>query len=329
MSGMAQTGTGSGELTPLVLLTGDEQLLVDRAISRATAAARRIEAGAERRDGVAAGLTVGEFSDLVAPSLFAEPRVVVIRGAHEAGKDLAAALIGYTKDPVEGVWLVVQHAGGARNKAIGEALTKAGATVVTCNKITRLNERMDFVRAEVRRAGGTTNPAAVTALVEAVGSDLRELAAAADQLVADTGGTVDEQAVRRYHRGRAEVTGFTVSDATMSGDLAGALESLRWALGVGVAPVLVADALADGVRTVARVSGAKGGNSYAIASALGMPPWKVDRARGMARGWSTDGLVGGMAIVAELNAAVKGAAVDVEYALERAVMDLVAARKRR
>lgn len=49
----------------------------------------------------------------------------------------------------------------------------------------------------------------------------------------------------------------------------------------------------------------------------------------MARGWSTDGLVGGMAIVAELNAAVKGAAVDVEYALERAVMDLVAARKRR
>jgi DNA polymerase-3 subunit delta len=115
----------------------------------------------------------------------------------------------------------------------------------------------------------------------------------------------------------------------MSGDLAGALESLRWALGVGVAPVLVADALADGVRTVARVSGAKGGNSYAIASALGMPPWKVDRARGMARGWSTDGFFCGMAIVAELNAAVKGAAVDVEYALERAVMDLVAARKRR
>ncbi len=59
MSGMAQTGTGSGELTPLVLLTGDEQLLVDRAISRATAAARRIEGGRRTPDGVAAGLTVG------------------------------------------------------------------------------------------------------------------------------------------------------------------------------------------------------------------------------------------------------------------------------
>ncbi len=318
-----------GALTPLVLVTGDEPLLVDRAIARAAAAARRADPGVERRDGTAAGLTAGEFSDLVAPSLFAEPRLVVLRGAHEASKELATALTGYTADPVEGVWLVVQHPGGARNKAVVDALTKAGATVITCNRITRLNERIDFVRTEIRRAGGRTNPAAVTALVEAVGSDLRELASAADQLVADTGGTVDEQAVHRYHRGRAEVSGFTVSNAAMSGDLSGALESLRWALGVGVAPVLIADALADGVRTVARVTGAKGANSYAMASQLGMPPWKVDRARGMARGWSSDGLADGMAIVAKLNAAVKGVAVDPEYALEKAVIDLVAARRRR
>lgn len=327
MSDMAENG--SSALTPLVLVTGDEPLLIDRAIARAAAAARRADPGVERRDGTGAGLTVGEFSDLVAPSLFAEPRLVVLRGAHEASRELATALASYVKEPVDGVWLVVQHPGGARNKAIAEALTKAGATVLTCNKITRLNERIDFVRAEIRRAGGSTDPAAVTALVEAVGSDLRELASAADQLVADTGGRVDERAVRRYHRGRAEVSGFTVSDAAMAGDLAAALESLRWALSVGVAPVLIADALADGVRTVSRVTGVKGGNSYAIASQLGMPAWKVDRARGMARGWSTDGLAGGMGIVAELNAAVKGVAVDPEYALEKAVIDLVAARKRR
>jgi DNA polymerase-3 subunit delta len=327
MSDMSEDG--SGGLTPLILVSGDEPLLVDRAIARAVAAARRADPGVEKREATAAGLTVGEFSDLVAPSLFAEPRLVVIRGVQDAAKELAAALAGYAIDPVDGVWLVLQHGGGARNKAIADALTKAGADVVTCNRITRLNERIDFVRAEIRRAGGRTNPAAVTALVEAVGSDLRELSSAADQLVADTGGTVDEQAVRRYHRGRAEVSGFTVSDAAMSGDLAAALESLRWALGVGVAPVLIADALADGVRTVARVSSVKGGNSYATASALGMPPWKVDRARGMARGWSEDGLVAGMAIVSELNAAVKGVAVDPEYALEKAVIELAAARKRR
>lgn len=313
----------------LVLISGEESLLVDRAVSRATTAARRVDPGVERRDAVAAGFGAGEFWDLVAPSLFAEPRLVVIRGAQESAKELASALVSYCADPVDGVTLLVHHSGGARNKALADAMTKAGATVVVCNKITKHGERVDFVRSEIRRAGGSTTPDAVAALVETVGSDLRELASAASQLVADTGGLVDESAVRRYHTGRAEVTGFTVADAVMAGDLPGALESLRWAYGVGVAPVLIADALADGVRTVAKVSGARGGNSYALASQLGMPPWKVDKARQAGRGWSSDGLVAGMAVVSELNAAVKGAAVDAEYALEKAVMDLVAARYRR
>jgi len=315
-----------GGVPPLVLISGDEMLLVDRAVWRATAAARRVDPGVERRDSPAAGLGAGEFWDLVAPSLFAEPRLVVIRGAQESAKELAAALSSYCADPVDGVTLLVHHAGGARNKALADAMTKAGAAVVVCNKITKVAERIDFVRSEIRRAGGTTTPDAVAALVDAVGSDLRELASAAGQLVADTGGMVDESAVRRYHKGRAEVTGFTVSDAAMIGDLSAALESLRWAVSVGVAPVLIADALADGVRTVAKVSGARGGNSYALASALGMPPWKVDKARTAGRGWSSDGLAAGMAVVAELNAAVKGAAADPEYALEKAVIDLVAAR---
>ena len=327
--GWHDDGMTPTQVPPLVLITGDEMLLVDRAIWRATAAARRIDPGVERRDAMAPGLAAGEFWDLVAPSLFAEPRLVVIRGAQDAAKDLAAAVTAYCADPVEGVTLLVHHTGGARNKALADALTRAGATVVVCNKITKASERVDFVRSEIRRAGGTTSPDAVAALVDAVGSDLRELASAAGQLVADTGGMVDEKAVRRYHRGRADVTGFTVSDAAMAGDLPAALESLRWAVGVGVAPVLIADALADGVRTVAKVSGARGGNSYALASQLGMPPWKVDRARGTARGWSSDGLAVGMAVVAELNAAVKGSAADPEYALEQAVIDLVAARHRR
>ena len=82
-----------------MLITGDEMLLVDRAIWRATAAARRVDPGVERRDATAAGLGAGEFWDLVAPSLFAEPRVVVIRGAQEAAKELAAALTAVLRRP--------------------------------------------------------------------------------------------------------------------------------------------------------------------------------------------------------------------------------------
>lgn len=312
---------------PLILLRGDEALLVDRGVQRVVAAARKSDPETERREAAAAGLGVGEFADLVAPSLFAEPRVVVVRGAHEAAKDLAAALLRYAGDPVDGVTLVVQHAGGARNKPLADGLAKAGAAVVDCSKITRAAERMDFVRAEIRSAGGTATPDAVAALVDAVGNDLRELASAAGQLVADTGGMVDESAVRRYHRGRAEVSGFAVSDLVVAGNVPGALEALRWALDIGVAEVVIADALADGVRTVAKVAGAGGGNQYQLASQLGMPPWKIERARAPARGWSAAGLARAMAVVADLNADVKGQAADPDYALERAVMDIGRARR--
>jgi DNA polymerase-3 subunit delta len=314
---------------PLLLVVGDEQLLVDRAVSKAFAAARLADPQVERRESLASSLTPMAFADLVAPSLFAEPRVVVIRQAQEASKELAAALAEYAGNPVEGVRLVVVHAGGARNKALADGLRKAGSGVVTCDKLTKQAERLEFVKHEIRSAGGTTSPDAVAAIVDAIGSDLRELAAAASQLVADTGGLVDESAVRRYHRGRADISGFTVADLAMAGDVPAALEALRWALGFGLAHVLAADALADGVRTVAKVSGARPGNGYALSGELGMPPWKIDKARTAARHWTEPGLARAMEVVADLNAAVKGLAADPDYALEKAVIELSRARRMR
>jgi DNA polymerase III subunit delta len=110
------------------------------------------------------------------------------------------------------------------------------------------------------------------------------------------------------------------------GDVAGALEALRWALAVGVAHVLVADALADGIRSVARVSSAGRANPYTLASSLGMPPWKVKRAQSQSRGWTEPGLAQALRLVAELNAGVKGVAADPSYALEAAIQNIAAAR---
>jgi DNA polymerase-3 subunit delta len=205
-------------------------------------------------------------------------------------------------------------------------LKQAGADVVPAGKISKHRERVDFVRNEIRRLGGKTTEDAAEALLAAVGNDLRELVAACSQLVVDTSGRIDAQTVARYYRGRAEVSGFTVADAAMVGDAAGALEALRWALHVGVDPVPIADALADGVRTVARVAAAGRGNSYQLAGNLGMPPWKVERAQRQARGWTAEALVDAMRVAAECNAAVKGGSDDRGYALERAIFGVVAAR---
>jgi DNA polymerase-3 subunit delta len=221
---------------------------------------------------------------------------------------------------------VVTHTGGGRAKALADGLRDAGAAVVTAAKVSRHRERVEFVRAEIRRLGGKCGEDAAEALLAAVGNDLRELVAACSQLVADTGGRINADTVARYYRGRAEVSGFTVADAAMVGDVPGALEALRWALHVGVDPVPIADALADGVRTVARVASAGRGNPYQLASSLGMPAWKIERAQRQARGWTPDALVDAMQVAAQCNAAVKGGSDDRGYALERAIFAVAAAR---
>jgi DNA polymerase-3 subunit delta len=60
-----------------------------------------------------------------------------------------------------------------------------------------------------------------------------------------------------------------------------------------------------------------------------MPPWKVKKAQGQARGWDSPGLAEAMSVVALLNADVKGVAADADYALERAVLRIVAVHGRR
>jgi DNA internalization-related competence protein ComEC/Rec2/DNA polymerase III delta subunit len=311
---------------PLRLVVGEEELLVERAVEAVLAEVRAAESGAELRRLRAAELTPGQLADVLSPSLFAEARVIVLLAVHEAGKDLAAAILAQATDVAEGIVLVVVHGGGARNKALVDALKAAGAAVTTCPQIRWPNERTAFVRAEVRRLGGRLARGADEVIVDAVGSDLRELAAAAAQLVADTGGTVDVAAVNRYHRGRAEVHGWDIADLALAGDRAGALEALRWAEALGVPAVVLADALASGLRTLARVGAAGRGDPNQIAGRLGMSSGKVRRAQAQVWGWHPEALAVAFAAAAEANADVKGAAADPGYALERAVLRICAAR---
>jgi DNA polymerase-3 subunit delta len=313
-------------LPGVVLLVGDEELLVERAISALAAAARRADAGVVESQLTGAQLEGGELHELLGPSLFGDARFVVIRAGQDVRTAAAAVLAPYLQSPAEGIVVVFHHVGGAKGKALLDLARKAKALEIGCTKLTRAEERADFVRSEVRRSGGRIAPDAVSVLLDAVGSDLRELAAVSAQLVSDSGGDVDVELVRAYHRGKAEVSGFAVADLAVVGRSGPALEALRFALSVGVPHVVIADALADGVRSIARVAAAGRGDQYTLAKKLGLPPWKVKRAAGQARGWSESGLRKAFGVVATLNADVKGEAVDPAYALELAVRRLGAAR---
>ncbi|MCV2491626.1 DNA polymerase III subunit delta [Geodermatophilus sp. YIM 151500] len=310
----------------LRVVVGEEELLRSRAVAAVRAAVLARNPQAEVHELAAAGLPPGQLADVLAPSLFGGHRLVVVTGVHEAAGALADALTGYAKAPDPDLTLVVVHAGGKRNEALLKAFRAAGAAVDECPKLTSAGDRAAFVRNEVRSSGGRISADAVAALVDAVGADLRALSAAAGQLVSDFGGSIDADAVARFHRGQAEVSGFTVAERVLVGDRAGSLEALRWALQRGVAHVLVADAIADGVRTAARVSSLASTNPGELARVLKMPPWKVKKAQAQSRGWSIEGLQQALRVAAELNADVKGAAASADYALERAIRRIVAIR---
>jgi DNA polymerase-3 subunit delta len=319
--------SSSPQLTPVVLVLGDEELLVARAVADTAARARAADPQTEVRELDASALLPGELAELLSPSLFGGNRVAVLLGGQDARKELVSVVLDYVKETDPDVTLVITHVGGAKGKAFAESLVKAGATVVPAARISKHRERVDFVTGEFRRLGGKCGPDAAEALIEAVGHDLRELAAACAQLTSDTGGRIDVATVARYYRGRAEVSGFTVADAAVAGDTAAALEALRWALHTGVDPVPIADALADGVRTVARVASAGRGSPFQLASGLGLPAWKIEKAQRQARGWTPEGLVTAMRAAAECNEAVKGGGEDRAYALERTILLFAKARQ--
>lgn len=314
-------------LVPLTIVVGDEGLLVDRAVSCVVRAARQADPGVDVRDLEPAALEPGDLGGLLAPSLFGERRVLIVRALQDVDKQVAAEIAAYAAAPLDEVHLVLLHAGGAKRKALLATLTDAGARRVDAAKVTRPSERRKLVRRELRGDGRPVTEEAVTVLLDAVGPDLSELCSAAGQLLSDTEGPITEEVVATYYRGRAEASGFAVADRAVEGDLAGALELVRWGQGAGLAHVRVTSALASSLRSMALVASAGRVPAAALASQLGMEPWKVDKALRQARGWRPDSLAAALQAVAAADGGVKGGAVDQAYAVERVLLSVVQARQ--
>lgn len=314
------------DVNQLHLILGDEEFLIDRAVSAIIREVRATMQGNPEELPVtrlrAGDVTPSEIIELLSPSLFAEDRVVVLESAGEAGKEAAAAIEQAVKEPAPGIVLVVIHSGGGRAKNLVSVLKNVGAEATECPRVTKFSEREDFVINEFRTLGVQPSRDTVHALLDAIGGDLRELASAVSQLVADTGGRVDPAAVRRYYAGVAGVTGFQVADSALVGDTAAALAALRWALIGGLHPVPIADALADSLLSMAQLSTSGRSDPFSLAKTLGMPPWKIKKIQQQLRIWDRPRLAQAMNIATELNGAVKGQAADAEYALEKAVREI-------
>ncbi|TDO44740.1 DNA polymerase III delta subunit [Kribbella sp. VKM Ac-2527] len=327
---MAGRRSSAPKLGDVLLVTGSETFLADRAVRSAIAAVSKGNAEIEVTDLGAAELDVGVFAELTGPSLFAAERVLVLRMLENLPAEMVSQLLDYAGSPAEDMLVVLVHSGGQKGKAVLDKLRKASVTevVATAPKTWELPQ---FVAREIRLLGGSVDERGAAALVDAVGHDLRALAGACSQLVSDAGGQpVGPELISQYFGGRAEVTSFAVADAAIAGRTEPALEQLRWALDCGVAPVLVTSAMAGGLRGLAKYSSAPSGLREAdLAREVGVPPWKLKTLRQQARGWTAGGLASAIKAVAQADADVKGASGDAGYALERMVITVSRAHGRR
>lgn len=311
-------------LPPLTLVSGPEEVLVEREVGSVVARARAASMEVVRLD--AAGYDPGALLLHASPSLFGGETCIVVRGLHEAPDELQDDLLSLLAAPAPDIHLVVTHASGQRGKRVLDALKRQGARVVNCPAIKSDRDKSDFVQAEFARARRKITSEGVRALVEAVGRDVSELASACAQLVSDTEGLVTDAVVDTYHGGKVDATGFRVADAAIAGDTPEALRLVRHAIASGLDPVPIVAVLAAQLRGLIKVGSAGRGSPEQLAGSVGMAPWQVRRARAALDGWSPDGLAAALQAVAAADFAVKGGGRDPVYAVERALLTITQAR---
>ena len=312
------------ELAPIILIKSAESVIAERAVDRLKALARNRDPHTDISVLEATSYTRGLLEQLTTPSLFGEPRFIVVPDLEKLSADFQEDLLRYLSSPEVDVTLVLIHNGGVRGKKVLDALAKSGVQTATIAQIKTAKDKTAAVMADVRRAGRKMTADAVGALINAIGSDVRELLAAVNQLMADIDGTIESEHVNTYFAGRIEATGYNVADALIAGRTGKAIELARHALATGASPVAIVASIASKLRIMAQVLGQR---SRSFDVKLSLAPWQIDNAKRDLRGWSGEGLGRAIIAIAKADAAVKGESRDAQYALERGILEIGRARR--
>ncbi|CAG7843810.1 hypothetical protein USB125703_00022 [Pseudoclavibacter triregionum] len=310
---------------PVVLISGAEDYFADAALTLLRRTLLAEDPELEVTELAAAEYAAGELSTYVSPSLFMEPRLVVVEGAEKMSDSLLEDGISYLEAPVDGTTLVIRHRSGVRGKKLLDAVRSAPegtAIEVVCEPL-KANELVDFVMSEFRAERRRIVPSAAGQLVAAFNADLSELAGACRQLMTLVDDIVTDDLVEEYYGGRVETTGFKIADAALAGRVRDALALARHGFSTGISPVPIVAAVAAKLRLMAKVSGLSGSDAQ-LAKTAGAAPWQVGQARRDLRGWDDGSLGRAIQLVAETDHRVKGASRDAEFAVERMLRKIAA-----
>jgi DNA polymerase-3 subunit delta len=170
----------------------------------------------------------GELQDLATPSLFGEPRGLLITNARDLPKEAIGELAVYCQAPDPDAPLVVCCTVADRGKPPA-ALLKALDPAAKSQQIKV--ERKELEPWLVHRARSQEidlTPPAARALIDTLGEDTAQLASATEQLgSAFVGEKLTAAHVHRQFRGLGEQKTWDLCDKAFGKDLPGAIRALR------------------------------------------------------------------------------------------------------
>ena len=237
-------------------------------------------------------------------SLFDAGRLVIVPDADDAKEPSLSAIARWAENPTPDTRLVLLCTTPSGAKRIAKALGDA-AEIRTPDDVPPW-ETPGWVVKRAKALGRKMTPDAAKALVEAIGTDLRELSTAVEQLSAssDPRTAIDVAAVSAQFRGiESRIHEFV--DALFDRDRAQALRRLRALMSHGESPILLVASIAAQLRILAMLSGTERRPAVAIAKELGIKEGPVKRAMRRSRNFTPDELRRAYRLVADADLAFK------------------------
>ena len=147
----------------VVLVSGTEDFLADRAIRLLRDILRAEDPSLEVNDLDASGYAPGELITLASPSLFAEPRMIRATAVEKCSDEFLSETLRYLESPADDTYLVLRHAGGMRGKKLLDAVRGGlgGGIEIICAELKKDSDKLDFAAAEFSSAGRRATPGAL------------------------------------------------------------------------------------------------------------------------------------------------------------------------
>lgn len=308
-------------MTPVHLIAGDDDLLLQRELERVLADLR--EQDPELSVEVHDATETEHLPELRTASLFGGRTCVVLRGVEGLKGDLKYEVESYLEAPSDEAVLVLVARGVGKVQKIAKLAKQRGER----SDVKAPAEWDDsgwerLVGEEFRRLERKADASAISAIRAHAGTVPGAIASKVAQVCAaePSAPTLTADHVEASVEGHGKVSGFAVADSVVDRDPGAAIVALRGALESGEAPLALLGALTYRFRQLLQIRGG------ADAKTAGVPPSQFRRYKAQAASFGPGELAWCHDRLAQLDVDLKGSELPDDLVLELGVIELATSR---